>query len=85
MIYFYSYLIFCVATGVTSYFTLYRPTEKFLAECGMEMNHAIHPIFTAFRYILYISALAPVCIHTCLKGCTDEYLEKVLEAIEEDE
>lgn len=78
----YVYVIFAVATGVTSYFTLYRPT---LARLESEYDlEADNPFINAIQYIVLSTLTAPVVLIQTLRGCTEDYFKEILESIEND-
>lgn len=81
--YIYGYVIFAITTGITSYFTLYRPTLVRLAsEYDMEPDNNIISII---KYISLATLTAPAILIQTLRGCTEDYFTGVVECIEEDE
>lgn len=79
----YAYVIFALSTGLTSYFTLYRPTVARLSR-----DHDMEPdtvVVSSLTYIIVSSLTAPVILIQTLKGCTEDYFAEILASIEEDD
>lgn len=80
-------LIYCLISlsiGITSYFTLYIPMCKILKkDYDLEPEGCI-ALYEAFRYILVSSIFAPFMVVQTLRGCTTDFVEKVVEEMSDD-
>lgn len=76
---FVSYVIYCITTGITSYFTLYRPLMKELERRGLEVVGSC--TFYAISTSIQIALKAPFVIFTVLKGADEDFLNDVIEEI----
>lgn len=80
---FVSYVIFCIATGLTSYFTLFRPLMEEIERRDLELKGS--KIVSAFTTTILMAFKAPLVIFTVLKGADEDFFNSVIEEISNDE
>jgi hypothetical protein len=76
------YLIFAFSTGITAYFSIYRPILRELENlenvCLFEL---CAPYQTAFILIMLSSFFAPLMFKMALTGPTVEFIENYIEKL----
>lgn len=75
------YGIFAFATGITSYFSIYRPILREISHIVPEALEITQPITTALALITISTALAPVLFKMALFGPTIEFVETYIDQV----
>ena len=82
---FLGYVLFSLSVGITSYFTIYRPTFiKIRDELGIWTAEMEHSIIAAVVLILLASLTAPVMLKVALTGPTQELEDSIISSILDD-
>ena len=81
--YFSYYLIFALTTGITAYFSIYKPILDFIREEGTEVYTSTstildYPKFAAFVLIIISTICAPFILKTVLTGPDDALTEEIM-------
>ncbi len=75
------YVAIALATGFTSYFSIYKPILKSLQEEGHVLWELDNPAMTACILMLLSTLFAPILIKATLFGASEEFIETYKENI----
>jgi hypothetical protein len=84
MVFFEFYIVFCIATGITSYFTLFKPLISEMKKRNLNTD-CINKVYYAVSTCSIIALKAPFVFLVVLKGADEEFLNNVIESICSDE
>ena len=80
------YCIFALATGITSYLSIYRPILKLIKDEYGGSPTTDYPILTAVTLVFFSTLTAPVVLKTALFGASEELQAEIFDdLIGEDE
>lgn len=75
------YLAVASATGVTAYFTIYRPILKQLKEEGYDLWEFNNPKQTAMVLMFISTIFAPLLLKATIFGASENFIETYIENV----